>query len=247
MTILATLQPPDGGTFRLGDVDGVRHPAEIRRRLGYMPQEFGFDPRLSVRAVMEFLAALKGVGDERGAGAEVRRRLEQVELWELRDRKVKALSGGMKRRLGLAQALLGDPEVVLLDEPTAGLDPEQRERIMHVLADAAAESVLLVSSHIADDVRSLCPRVGILDAGTVRYDGTIGALVESLEGRLWEAPDADGAGIAAARVVRTRLEQGRRFVRVVAERPPTPAFRPATPVLEDAYRYVVGATTRRAA
>lgn len=237
ITILATLQRPDTGGFRLGGVDGLERPAEIRRRLGYMPQDFGFDSRMRVRDVMELMATLKGVASARDRRREVRNRLEQVELWELRDRKVPSLSGGMRRRLGLAQALIGRPRLILLDEPTAGLDPEQRDRVMGILAEVAAESVLIVSTHVAEDVRSLCPRVGILDGGVLRYDGSVADLLAPMTGRTWEIRN-DGTRLEG-RSLRTRLEGGVRFIRLVADSCPGPDFEPVTPVLEDGYRLVL--------
>lgn len=246
MTILATLQLPSTGRFGLEGVDGLRSPEQIRRRLGYMPQDFGFDPRMSVIEVMRFMAALKGL-EGAAPGDAIRGRLQDVDLWELRDRKVRTLSGGMKRRLGLAQALLGDPGLVLLDEPTSGLDAEQRDRIMELLAGVAQNAVLVVSTHVAEDVRSLCPRIGVLDRGELRYDGTVAALLATLAGRIWEAPEGSGEGAGDLEVLRTRLDGGIRYRRILAEVRPGPSYAATPPVLEDAYRHVLAESHRCAA
>jgi ABC-type multidrug transport system ATPase subunit len=243
MSLLATLQRPDTGTLALDGVDIAREPARLREHLGYMPQEFGFDARLRVLDLMNLMAALKQVDDCR---AHVERRLTDVGLWPLRERRIGTLSGGMKQRLGLAQALLGRPRLLLLDEPTAGLDPEQREHVLNVLADASADAIVIVSTHIADDIRRLCRQVGILVRGTLRFTGPVQTLLDRLRGVLWEARAGGMAAVPPPGILRTHLDAGVRHIRVVASSRPGPEFQPVEPTLEDAYYHEMPGPMRAA-
>jgi ABC-2 type transport system ATP-binding protein len=233
LRLAATVLAPDRGAIRLLGLDPGRadERVAIRRRLGYMPQEPGFYPRFTAFEFVDYVAILKEMTEPEARHEEVRRVLEVVGLGDLATRRVKALSGGMRRRLALAQALLGDPDLLLLDEPTAGLDPEQRLRFRELISQLPHRPTVLVSTHATEDVLALAERVVVMAGGGVRFDGTPHDLVETARGRVWTT----GAPVAEA-ILSWRSGDGR--YRHIGE-PPSGAA-PVEPTIDDAYLLLVG-------
>ncbi|MFO0584862.1 MAG: ABC transporter ATP-binding protein [Anaeromyxobacter sp.] len=238
MRCVATLQRPTSGRITFDGVDVVARPDDLRRQLGYLPQDFGVYPRVSAVEMLDHLAVLKGFtarGERRDA---VERLLRQVNLWDVRKKALAGYSGGMRQRFGIAQALLGDPRLVIVDEPTAGLDPEERNRFSNLLAEIGENVVVILSTHIVEDVTDLCSNMAILAEGRIVASGTPHALVESLRGRVWRRV-IDKAELPAYRaelnVISTRLREGRTVVHVVADAAPGAGFEPAAAGLEDFY------------
>ncbi|HVY45999.1 MAG TPA: ABC transporter ATP-binding protein [Minicystis sp.] len=237
MRTLATLQEADRGEVKLGDVDVLRDKDAVRRVLGYLPQEFGLYPKVTAEQMLDHFARLKGVVDARRRRETVHALLRQTNLFDVRGKALGGFSGGMKQRFGIAQALLGDPKLVIVDEPTAGLDPEERVRFHNLLADIGEQVIVILSTHIVSDVSDLCQSMAILHEGEVRLAGNPCALVARLEGRVFErvVDKAELASVAAAhRVLSTHLIGGRTRLRVAADARPD-GFAPATPDLEDVY------------
>jgi ABC-2 type transport system ATP-binding protein len=234
MRLIATVMAPDEGTIRLLGHDPARSDdrVRIRRRLGYMPQEPGFYQRFTAFEFIDYIAILKEMTDRRARHDEVLRVLEDVGLGDVAQRKVKALSGGMRRRLALAQALLGDPDLLLLDEPTAGLDPEQRLRFRELISQLAHRPTVLLSTHQTEDVTALCERVIVLAGGRIRFDGSPQALAESARGRVWVGEGREGRAVLS-----WRMGDGRH--RNIGD-PPSGAFE-VEPTIDDAYLLMVGA------
>ena len=242
MKMLATLLEPTSGTFQFDGVDGVARPEGIRARLGYLPQDFGFYPSVSARSMLRYLAALKGV-PLFARGKLVRHLLEQVNLADVARRKLGTFSGGMRQRFGIAQALLGAPDFLIVDEPTAGLDPQERVRFYNLLGELARKRVVLLSTHIVEDVRALCRRFAVIREGRIVYEGTPSELLDSMRGRVAEGlvlPDQVAEIAREHRVassVISAAEEAYR-VRIVLPRSDAPlpeGFRPAEPTLEDGY------------
>jgi ABC-2 type transport system ATP-binding protein len=238
MRTLATLQEPDAGSIRFGGVDVLRDPEAHRRHLGYLPQDFGVYPGVAAADLLEHLALLKGVAGRRARREQVDALLHLTNLWEHRRKAVSGYSGGMRQRFGIAQALLGDPRLVIVDEPTAGLDPEERNRFHNLLAEVGEQVVVILSTHIVEDVRQLCPRMAILAGGRVLREGEPRRLVAELAGRVWSRT-VDKHSAAAYReslpVLSTQLFEGRTRVHVMADERPDAGFEPVEPDLEDVY------------
>lgn len=238
MRVAATLQPPSAGQLRFDGIDAIAQPRSLRRRLGYLPQDFGVYPGVSAQALLEQMAVLKGVVDRGDRRDTVEHLLRLVNLWDVRRRAVSTFSGGMRQRWGLAQALIGQPNLLILDEPTAGLDPAERDRFHELLFGLSARATVIVSTHIVEDVADLCSRVAVLARGRVLVDDTPANLAQTLEGRVWQGP-AEMCGNGAALLAR-RLAGGRRVARVLAGERPGPAFERVSATLEDAYFAAVG-------
>jgi ABC-type multidrug transport system ATPase subunit len=244
MRTLATLQDADAGGavlrgLRGGDVDLLRDKDAVRRLLGYLPQDFGVYQRVSAEGLLDHFARLKGLVDAAARRQTVDALLQRVNLHAVRKQHLGGFSGGMRQRFGIAQALLCDPKLVIVDEPTAGLDPEERVRFHNLLADIAADVIVILSTHIVSDVADLCGQLAIIDAGRVLVSGEPDALVASLGGRIWRKV-VDKGGIEAVkarvRLVSTRLQAGQTVVRAYAEDgPPEPGFEPVEAELEDVY------------
>src|SRR5262245_44194229 len=185
MRILATLQEPDRGTIRLGDIDVVRQKDRVRETLGYLPQSFGFHPRVSAERLLDHFAVLKGVVERGPRRDVVESLLRRTNLWEVRKHRVGTFSGGMRQRLGVAIALAGNPKLIVVDEPTAGLDPEERVRFLNLLSEIGEDSVVILSTHIVEDVEELCNRLAIIDRGEILFEAEPRRAIEELRGRIW--------------------------------------------------------------
>jgi ABC-type multidrug transport system ATPase subunit len=238
MRTLATLQDADAGTARLGDVDVLRDKDATRRLLGYLPQEFGVYPKVAADEMLDHLAALKGITNAKERREIVDALLQQTNLFDVRKRPLGSFSGGMKQRFGIAQALLGKPGLVIVDEPTAGLDPEERVRFHNLLGEIGENVIVILSTHIVGDVIDLCRDMAILHQGRVLMTGDPTGAVTALEGRIWQKtidrPElADHQ--AKHRVVSTRLFAGRTRLHVFADERPDASFAPIAPDLEDVY------------
>ncbi len=239
MRIVAGLLEPTSGSATLDGLDVIAHPESVRARLGYLPQEFGFYPHLSGEQMLEHLLRLKGVEAPGGLRRLARELLERVNLSFAAQRKVKGYSGGMRQRLGIAQAIAGDPRLVIVDEPTAGLDPEERLRFYRLLAELAASRIVLLSTHIVEDVAVLCPRFAVIRAGKLVAQTSPSEARAALAGAIWEG-ELDQAQLESLRrsgcVTQAILYEGKNRVRLYErDGDPPQGFAPAEPTLEDAY------------
>lgn len=236
MRTLATLQTPDAGSIHLDGVDVLANPDALRRQLGYLPQEFGAYPRTSPEVMLKHIAALKGIpAGERSSLVEYL--LHRTNLWNVRRQSIDTFSGGMRQRFGIAQALIGEPRLIIVDEPTAGLDPVERRRFQNLLSQFSEEQVVLLSTHIVEDVADLCPRMAILGNGRVLAEGEPDSLIRALEGRLWRLKirsDELASLATTQRVLSTRNRAGAIEARILADVQPA-GTEPATPTLEDVY------------
>jgi ABC-2 type transport system ATP-binding protein len=244
MRTIATLQDPDGGTIRFGELDVLRQKAQLREVLGYLPQEFGLYPNLPAEAILDHFAVLKGLTVRSERKAQVQALLEQTNLHAVRNKAVGGFSGGMKQRLGIAIALLGRPRLVIVDEPTAGLDPTERHRFLNLLGEIGEQVVVILSTHIVDDVAELCPNFAIIAGGKVLYTGSPEAVIAGLRGKIWrrvttraELPELQ----RRLKVISTRLITGRPVVHVYADAAPGPEFAAVEPTLEDVYFHYIAA------
>jgi ABC-type multidrug transport system ATPase subunit len=244
MRTIATLQHPDRGTVSLDGQNVFDDVASHRARLGYLPQDFGVYPGLSALALLDHLAVLKGLTQRAQRREQVHALLHQVNLWEHQDRAVSGFSGGMRQRFGIAQALLGAPQLLIVDEPTAGLDPQERSRFYNLLSEVGEQVIVLLSTHIVEDVRQLCPRMAIIARGQVVCEGEPDALVRELDGRVFARPltraeAAPGGWVGADGSTCTELSRtrhaGRVTVRLLAAHPPDDECTLASPTLEDVY------------
>jgi len=237
MRTLATLQDADTGTVSLGELDVLRDKEKVRRTLGYLPQEFGLSPKAKAIDLLDTFAIMKGITVRSERAAVVEALLRKTNLWEHRNKRVGGYSGGMKRRFGIAVALLGDPRLIIVDEPTAGLDPAERARFHNLLAELGRDAIVLLSTHIVEDVANLCPTVAVLYGGRIQLQGSPEELCARLAPRLF-ARFVDGDEVPALQealpVISTRLRAGRHELRVLADTAPD-GFAPATPTLEDVY------------
>lgn len=250
MRCLASLQIPTSGAIRFGDVDVLAEPAKLRATLGYLPQDFGVYPRVSAEEMLDHLAVLKGLSARGPRRDAVHALLHQVNLWDVRKKAIAGFSGGMRQRFGIAQALLGNPRLVIVDEPTAGLDPEERNRFNDLLAEIGESVVVLLSTHIVDDVTDLCSRMAILAEGRIVETGTPADLIERLRGRVWSrAADRSELPVLRERldVIATRLRGGRTVVHVLSDGPPEEGFSEAPAALEHVYFSTLHARRRAAA
>src|SRR5687768_15461484 len=243
MRTLATLQEADTGTVALDDgaggtIDVLRDKDAVRRRLGYLPQDFGVYPKVSAEDLLEHFAVLKGLVDRKARRDVVDGLLKQVNLWDARKRRLGTFSGGMRQRFGIAQALLGDPKLVIVDEPTAGLDPEERNRFLNLLAEIGENVVVILSTHIVEDVTDLCPRMAIMNKGQVLLTGEPAAAIAELGAQVWRKT-VDKADLPRYEqdftVLSTRLVGGRPVIHVYSAERPEPGFEQVTADLEDVY------------
>ena len=237
MRCIATLQTPQAGSIRFDGIDVRREPERLRATLGYLPQDFGVYPRVSALALLDHLAVLKGLGDRGERAATCEQLLTQVNLWKERHKAVSGFSGGMRQRFGIAQALLGSPHLVIVDEPTAGLDPEERNRFKNLLAEIGEHVVVILSTHIVEDVSDLCARMAIIDAGRIVAEGEPRALIAAQRGRIWSRTIARGEVDefrARHNVIATRLREGSTRIHVASDAAPD-GFEPVETSLEHVY------------
>jgi len=249
MRTIATLQTATEGTIQFGEVDVIREPEKLRRTLGYLPQDFGVYPRVSAYEMLDHMAVLKGVATPADRKITVETLLQQTNLWSVRKKMLSGFSGGMRQRFGIAQALIGNPELIIVDEPTAGLDPEERNRFLNLLAEIGANVVVILSTHIVDDVSDLCPRMAVLAEGRVQLEGAPRELIDSTRGRIWRRV-IEPRELAGYReryeLLSTRLFAGQTVVHILSDRDPGNGFAPADAGLQDVY-FCTLAQSRRAA
>jgi ABC-type multidrug transport system ATPase subunit len=246
MRTIATLQEPDAGSITLGDpasgpggtIDVLREKDRVRRTLGYLPQEFGVYPSVTAERLLDHFAVLEGFTERAARRRVVEALLRQTNLWEVRKERLGGYSGGMRQRFGIAVALLGDPKLIIVDEPTAGLDPAERVRFLNLLAEIGEHSVVILSTHLVGDVAELCGRMAIIDRGRILLEAEPLAAIEALRGRVWkrvvakqELPEVE----RRHRLIGTKLQAGRTLVHVLADAAPGPEFAPVEPDLEDVY------------
>jgi ABC-2 type transport system ATP-binding protein len=249
MRSIATLQTPTSGQMTFGEIDVIKQPEELRRTLGYLPQDFGVYPRVSAYDMLDHMAVLKGIADGKDRKATVESLLNQVNLWPVRKKALAGFSGGMRQRFGIAQALIGQPRLIIVDEPTAGLDPEERNRFLNLLAEIGESVVVILSTHIVEDVADLCPRMAVLADGKIRLEGAPSDLLGQMQGRVWKKT-IDKADLPEHRVqyevISTRLFAGRTVIHVLSDAKPGPGFELVSGGLEDVYFSTLSASRRAA-
>lgn len=238
MRTIATLQEPDSGSITLGEIDVLKQKDKVRRLLGYLPQEFGVYPKTSAYDLLNYLALLKGIHHPRNRKEIVTAILRKVNLYELRKKAVSSFSGGMRQRFGIAQCLLGDPRLIIVDEPTAGLDPGERNRFYNLLSEIGEQVIVILSTHIVQDVRELCNNMAIINNGRVLFAGTPDEGLYLIRDKVWEK-QVDKSELEQFRqrykVLSNKLVGGRPLIHVYADTPPDPSFRSAENTLEDVF------------
>ena len=238
MRTIATLQDADSGSILFGDIDVMKQKGELRKLLGYLPQEFGVYPKVSAEEMLHYIARLKGIADDKERKELVKALLEQVNLYNHRTKYLGGYSGGMKQRFGIAQALIGNPQLIIVDEPTAGLDPAERLRFNNLLSEISDNIVVILSTHIVDDVRELCQDMAIIAGGQVVQRGNPEDLVRSLDNRIWSKrvhKDEIPQYQAEYKMVLAKLSGGNMLVFINSETDPGNGFKPERPTLEDIY------------
>lgn len=238
MRTLATLQRPDSGQVLFSGTDIHLHPQELRSQLGYLPQDFGVYPRISAMDLLDHLALLKGLLNKRERTQQVMALLQQTNLYEVRKQSVSTFSGGMKQRFGIAQALLGNPQLIIVDEPTAGLDPQERNRFHDLLSEIGEQVVVLLSTHIVEDVKDLCPEMAVMARGKVILQGKPAELTETLKGQVWRktvSKEVLKVYQSSLNVISTRSLMGKTQLHVLAESCPDTGFEPFYPGMEEVY------------
>jgi len=250
MRTIATLQEPDQGSITFGDIDVLRQKDKVRRTLGYLPQEFGVYPKVTALELLDHFAVLKGLVERRKRAEVVDAVLRRTNLWDVRKRRLGTFSGGMKQRFGIAQALLGNPRLMIVDEPTAGLDPAERLRFHNLLSEIGENIVVILSTHIVEDVSDLCSRMAIIASGRVLHSGEPQAAIDTLRGRIWKkiVPREQLADHERdLEVISTHLVAGRTAIHVVAPSRPDPSFQEVSADLEDVYFSTLRAAEAKAA
>ena len=249
MRTIATLQTPTEGAIRFGDIDVIAEPDRLRRTLGYLPQDFGVYPRVSAEDMLDHMAVLKGIASKADRKTTVETLLNQTNLWNVRKKALAGYSGGMRQRFGIAQALIGNPGLIIVDEPTAGLDPEERNRFLNLLAEIGENVVVILSTHIVEDVSDLCTRMAVMVNGRVQLEGAPVDLINATRGSVWSKtiersvlPDYQ----EKYQIISTRLFAGQTIIHVLSEKDPGDGFVPADTGLEDVY-FSTLARSRRAA
>ena len=238
MRTIATLQDPDEGSIRLGDIDVLKDKDAVRRVLGYLPQDFGVYPNVDAVTMLTHFATLKGITNGKERRKVVDALLQRVNLWDARKKKLGGYSGGMRQRFGIAQALLGSPRLIIVDEPTAGLDPEERQRFLNLLSEIGEHVVIILSTHIVEDVADLCRNMAIIASGEVLHQGDPRTAIREVRGKTWQKEIGRGELERHKRdhhVISTRLAAGRTAIHVFAEGRPDDSFEPVEPDLEDVY------------
>lgn len=238
MRTIATLQEPDSGSIHFNGLDVLNNKEELRRQLGYLPQDFGVYPKVSAEDLLNHFAVLKGITNKADRKQSVEGLLRQTNLWEARKRGLGTYSGGMRQRFGIAQALLGSPKLVIVDEPTAGLDPDERNRFLNLLSEIGEQVVVILSTHIVEDVTDLCPRMAMIAKGQVLVHGEPQAAIETLQNKVWRcsvSKEALPSYLEKFTVLTTRLVAGKPQINVYSETQPDDGFRQVEANLEDVY------------
>lgn len=238
MRSIATLQVPTSGSIKFGDIDVLAQPEKLRATLGFLPQDFGVYPRVTAYVMLEHLAVLKGISSAGERKDTVEILLNKVNLWKVKDKAVAGFSGGMRQRFGIAQALIGNPTLIIVDEPTAGLDPEESHRFLNLLSEIGENVVVILSTHIVEDVADLCPRMAVLAGGKILLEGAPADLMKSQAGRVWKKTiqKAELADYEKNHnVISTRLFAGAPYIHVLSDTKPSAGFEPADGGLEDVY------------
>jgi ABC-2 type transport system ATP-binding protein len=238
MRTIATLQDPDRGSITLGDINVMQQKTALRKCLGYLPQDFGFYPKVSAQNLLNHFAVLKGIGNKGERKALVDALLHQTNLYDARKRNVSEYSGGMRQRFGIAQALLGNPSLIIVDEPTAGLDPQERNRFHNLLSEIGEQIIVILSTHIVDDVKNLCSKMVVMDRGTILLEGTPAEAEAGLEGKIWrKAIDKEALPTyrSQMQVISAHMSEGKVQIHVFAEQQPEGGFEPIRASLEDVY------------
>jgi len=240
MRTIATLQEADSGEICLGHIDVLKQKNEVKKILGYLPQDFGFYPKDNAYSLLEHFTLLKGVRDKKARQATVQQLLKRVNLWEERKQKLGTFSNGMRQRFGIAQALLGNPQLIIVDEPTAGLDPAERVRFHNLLSEIGENIVVILSTHIVADVSDLCAKMAIINKGKIVLTENTLQVISQLEGKIWEKEilKTDLAEYEQKyTIISTRLFAGKTFIRTYCERHPDNGFSPVKANMEDVYFY----------
>ena len=238
MRSVATLQTPTSGIMSFDGINIEAEPEKIRARLGYLPQDFGVYPRVTAYDLLDHMAVLKGIATKSERRDTVETLLAQVNLWEVRKKAIAGFSGGMRQRFGIAQALIGNPDLIITDEPTAGLDPEERNRFLNLLAEIGENVVVILSTHIVEDVADLCPRMAVIVAGQVRLEGAPDDLITASKGSIWEKTisRAEMSDYAEQfNIISSRLQAGRSVIHVLSDTDPGSDFVSVDGGLEDVY------------
>jgi len=238
MRTLASLQESDSGTAILDGVDILSNPGEVRKTLGYLPQEFGVYPRVTAEQLLDHIAILKGISNSKERKELVAYLLQKVNLYDKRNKSVKGFSGGMKQRVGIAQALIGNPQLIIVDEPTAGLDPGERNRFHNLLADVGEEVIVILSTHIVDDVRELCSDMAIMNLGSIVYKGSPSNALSELKGKVWmkSVPREELESVKAIHhVISDKMVAGKPQIHVLSDNNPGDGFVQVEPNLEDTF------------
>jgi ABC-2 type transport system ATP-binding protein len=239
MRTIATLQDPDSGTISLDGIDVLRQKDQVRRILGYLPQEFGVYPKISALDMLHHIAVMKGMTSSAERKETVDALLQQTNLWDVRKKALATFSGGMKQRFGIAQALLGNPRLIIVDEPTAGLDPAERNRFLNLLSSLGSDRTVILSTHIVDDVRQLCPRMAIIASGELLLEGSPNDTLAALNGKIWSKVVATDDEVRAIEtqlpVISTHLVGGQHEIRVYSDSSPGDGFHSVESDLEDVY------------
>jgi len=242
MRTIATLQEADSGSIRLGELDVLRDKMEVRRQLGYLPQEFGVYPKISAYDMLDHIAVLKGI--QHGRKAMVEELLKRVNLWDVRKKALGGFSGGMKQRFGIAQALIGDPQLIIVDEPTAGLDPGERNRFYNLLSEIGEQVIVILSTHIVEDVKELCSQMAIIDRGKVLFAGSPSDALAGMRNRIWTSavPKSKVQELSSQLpVISTRMVAGQPVLHVFSEQLPAEGFNAIEADLEDVFfTYIKG-------
>lgn len=238
MRTIATLQDPDSGTITLGDLDVLNNKREVRNILGYLPQDFGLDPRVTAEKMLEHFAILKGIHNRKERMKLIESLLVQTNLWDQRKQRLGSFSGGMRQRFGIAQALLGNPKLLIVDEPTAGLDPSERVRFHNLLSEISDQVIIILSTHIVDDVSDLCTKMAIIQDGELQYSGEPLSAIAGLQGKIWKKLiDKEELDTCKDKyiVLSSKLFVGKLALRIYCEVDPGNGFLPAEVHLEDVY------------
>ncbi len=238
MRTLATLQQADSGSVKLGDIDVLNEKEKVREILGYLPQEFGVYPKVSAYKMLDHIAALKGVSNKGERKDLVESLLTKTNLWQFRNKNLGTYSGGMKQRFGIAQALIGDPRLIIVDEPTAGLDPAERVRFHNLLSEIGEQTIVILSTHIVEDISNLCHNMAIICLGEVVVKGNPNILMDAVKGRIWKKP-IEKADLekyqAEMQVISTHLKAGQTVIHVLSDQQPDASFEASDSNLEDVY------------